>query len=44
MFKDPGSRGSNVSSQDMYEPRKKNNRLLSIESWLVNRDPYFMVY
>ena len=43
MFKDPGSRGPNVSSQDMYEPRKKK-RLLSIESWLVNRDPYFMVY
>ena len=23
---------------------KKNPTLLSIESWLVNRDPYFMVY
>ena len=26
------------------EPRKKiKNTLLSIESWLLNRDPYFMV-
>ena len=23
---------------------EKNPTLLSIESWLVNRDPYFMVY
>ena len=23
---------------------EKNPRLLSIESWLFNRDPYFMVY
>ena len=23
---------------------KKKTALLSIESWLVNRDPYFMVY
>ena len=23
---------------------EKNPALLSIESWLVNRDPYFMVY
>ena len=26
------------------EPRKKHPRILSIESWLVNRDSYFMVY
>ena len=38
------------SSQDTQltqktEPRKNTRGpLLSIESWMVNRDPYFMVY
>ena len=27
-----------------FEPRKKETRILSIESWLVNWDPYFMAY
>ena len=31
--------GSGVET-DPFEPRKKNPTLLSIESWLVNRDPY----
>ena len=26
------------------EPRQKKTALLSIESWLFNRDPYFMVH
>ena len=26
--------------QEIYEPRKKGPLLLSIESWLVDRDPY----
>ena len=32
-----------ISSTAQIEPRKKP-ALLSIESWLFNRDPYFMVY
>ena len=28
----------------MSHEKKKRGPLLSIESWMVNRDPYFMVY
>ena len=29
---------------DMSHGQKTRGPLLSIESWMVNRDPYFMVY
>ena len=34
----------NSLGPETCEPRSKNPALLSIESWLVNRDPYFMAY
>ena len=35
-----------LENQDLQtgEPRKKPGRILSIESWLFNRNPYFMLY
>ena len=33
-----------MADTETYEPRKKPDSLLSIESWLFNRDPYVMVY
>ena len=35
---------SKEMARDRNEPRSKDPALLSIESWLVNRDPCFMVY
>ena len=35
-------RAENKNVWDLSEPQKK--RLLSIESWLFNKNPYFMVY
>ena len=32
------------AQQAIHWSHEKNPALLSIESWLVDRDPYFMVY
>ena len=34
----------NLHSSSIPEPRKKTALLSAIESWLVNRDPYFMEF
>ena len=39
----PGTTSLETKTRALCEPRKKTV-LLSIESWLFNRDPYFTVY